>query len=119
MENKELLQAFSGALVVILGLFIGFAKWMFTQLDDRNKKIDEIDEMTKKMWSLHNNYDEDGSPKWFVKKSMVDDIKYIKDQCVDMNKDLDNFAQTQAQIFRGVSDHLETLNTLLRNIQKG
>ena len=80
--------------IIILKLVFDFIK-TFRKPQQNNSidpnrienKLNEIHELTKKIWDIHNKYDADGSPLWYVPRSwhdmqmkILDITKQIRDR---------------------------------------
>lgn len=77
-----------------------------------NEKVSDLDEMHKK-------FDNDGSPKWFVKDSLTNNVQKTADGTMSIQRDLQEYMRNQGSTMKTLSGHLEALNTLLRKITGG
>lgn len=71
----ELIGGLIAILVFIAKLFDYYSrKRQSSEMRDVNLKLNAICLIVTKTWEIHDKYDDDGSPKWYLPKSKMNEI---------------------------------------------
>ena len=89
------------------------------KLEELAKKIDVADSRLSNLDEMHRKFDNDGSPKWFVKESLMHNAQKAADGTNKISRDLEEYMRNQGSVMKTLSGHLETLNSLLKKITGG
>lgn len=85
-------------------------------IDSMDKKIQDIDDKTTKSWALHNKFDEDGRPRWYIPHTLPDVLQQVSHTCerivASQNETLKAFKETavlQQEILQNQKQFLAAL----------
>lgn len=80
--------------------------------------LSKIHDRVNALYEMHNQYDNDRSPKWYVKASLYDNVVSVKEDVRDVKRDLDQYIDTQNTTMGLLNANLKSLNGLLRKVEK-
>jgi len=79
-------------------------------------RMEDVQDMCKRLDDLHSTYDEDGSPKWFIKKQLGEDAHTAAEASKETLREMKTLSETIKAVMTEVSEHLKTFNSLLQKV---